>query len=371
MKNKSSSRYKTISTILLPLILTLSACGGGGSDDTPPETAEEPNYSKTELINDLAQVISNKFTNTQSQFATLNSSTIEFCTDINNNNNNNNNNDNFITLQNHWKAAENSWQQVQGLGLGPMLTNDARLKIDYYLLKPDPTELAEDINEILASSDDINLIAIQVQGLPALEYLLFRDNALANIQSNANRHCQLLTAISSNIDSLMTGIESQWQTNGSYYQTFTNADLVAESLENLLRPLVEHLQIVQANKLNNAAVDDAFVESGLAQHSIENIRNNLSLIQDLTHISNDSGLSYFLEDNDFNSVQDRFNTRLASAINLANQSSDSLVSLKQSAEGQVEIANLENAIAQMLEVLANEVAESLDVFLGFNFNDGD
>ncbi|MBX2858209.1 MAG: imelysin family protein [Cellvibrionaceae bacterium] len=382
--------HTCLSTIALAGCLALVACGGGGGSSTPSSAASSGSssssstsnsssgsggngstYSKTVFITDAATVLSTNYNALNIAVADLNTTTGNFCGDTSSE-------AEFTALQDNWRRAMNRWQSLQGINFGPAEDSVRRSRMAFY--PADRNQLASRINDLIAGTDSIdeNAIAeksVDLQGLVALEQILFRSDALATINAAdaSIRYCQLLQAIAANLLTMTTEINTLWAADAAYFSSFTRAENTEQSLEDLFGGLVEHFQIIENNKLRQPAVGNSGdIESPLAKTSMENIAANLSALEQFMFMDEDSGIDQLLEvsgDNSelLNDITTRINTLKAALAN----NDTSVVDLAATTAGSAQLETLAESVRDVLEKFATDIAIALDVFIGFNGADGD
>ncbi|OYY86033.1 MAG: peptidase M75, Imelysin, partial [Rhizobiales bacterium 35-66-30] len=123
------------------------------------------------------------------------------------------------TLTRDFRAAGDAWAQVSFVTFGPVIL---ALRADRFNLFPDKRNaVSRSIPELLADPDDARLqadrfprLSAAVQGLPALERVLFEPNAAQDLVSGpqAARRCQLGAAIALNLATIAKEIRTGWGT---------------------------------------------------------------------------------------------------------------------------------------------------------------
>jgi predicted lipoprotein len=117
---------------------------------------------------------------------------------------------NLKTAQQAFHLAAIFWARVQFFSSGPVSEHQRAVRIEYW---PDKRNVVgRQLNDVLAKRDPAALepqrfatTSVGVQGLPALERLLFDDDALANLAAAApgrDFRCKLLAAIGGNLDEI-------------------------------------------------------------------------------------------------------------------------------------------------------------------------
>lgn len=274
-------------------------------------------------------------------------------------------------------VAAQSWQRVQGINFGPVNDELRRYRIAFYPLNPDT--LVNRIDNLIAGTDVLTASFLanktaDIQGLSALEKILFQALAFETVSAapTSERYCSLLAAITSNLHNISMVVSNQWQSGGDYYSQFVLEENNEQSLESWFGSVAEHLEIIKNAKLLQVAIgSSADIETPLAQTSIDNIKNNFQYFLDAFYMNDESGVDYLLE-----SVQGGvelldLTTQADVLTALLSANTQSLVELSQSDAGVEDIEALGQAVHELLESFAIDVAGAVDVYIGFNGADGD
>jgi len=207
-------------------------------------------------------------------------------------------------------AAVAAWSNVEILRFGP-ITEDRRHERLFYW--PDPKGLGErQIKDMLAKREEtvtrVDALAgksLALQGLPALEYLLYGDGAetLAEGAGDGAFRCAFARAVAANVQTIAKSVVEDWREGSPYDKAFLSpgpADPIyrapKEVTLDLFKSLTSGLELVRDQKLGKplgAAPDEAkprlapFWRSGL---SLANAAGNLSGVRALFAKGGFSGL---------------------------------------------------------------------------------
>ena len=379
-----SLRKISITVFLFSAVVGLAACGGGGgggnsggptsgsssSSTSSGSSSSSGGYAKADLALDFSVLIRSGYADLDTRFTELATATTTFCGDTSSE-------ENFDALKTSWQNAMQAWQYMQGINFGPIDEDTRRYRIAFYPL--DQAQLDTRILDLINGTDEISqeLVAgsaVSLQGLVALERIYFKTDALMfiNVPSDTARYCALVSAITSNLTSISAPVLDAWQSGGSYALPFTNSANVETSLEDWFGSVVEHLQIIEDTKLRSAGgMNEGDIESPLAQSSLLNIDNNIAFIEAAFRIENDAGIEAILNAANATAVATELQARLNILRIALDARSGTLVELRGSDAGVTELEAIADAVHQVLEYMAVEVAEALDVFIGFNGADGD
>lgn len=342
---------------------------GSSSSSSGSSSGSLSTYSKHDLVIDLADQIAIGYENFDVEAKALKSQADIFCADSENDTE-------FSTLQGNWQSTMLAWQYVQGVSFGP-ITEDFRNQRIFFYPVPNREDSQEKIDSFISGPDEITLAFIQGksstrQGLIALEYVLFRDDALTLINQkdtggNKLKACQLITSIAENITTMTTPTAEAW--NGDFYDTFTATTNLDSSLEDWFGGQAELFLLIEGSKLTTTSLSD--IETPLAQTSILNIKENLRFFQTAFIMNESTGIDQALNDQGSSAITDTMLERLNTLQALLSTTDNSAVLLNTSEEGKVELQTISKAVRDAGEDLGIDVAETLNVFIGFNSVDGD
>ncbi len=126
-------------------------------------------------------------------------------------------------------AVTDRWAAIQHIRFGPIEDEDRYLRIEFW---PDKKNIvSRHLSRLLAAQDAAALdpktfaeTSVAVQGLPALERLLFDDDAEAAFVAKtpaADYRCRVTTRIAANLADIGADMAAAWQPNGIFYKIFT------------------------------------------------------------------------------------------------------------------------------------------------------
>ena len=187
-----NKQFKWISFIALTIV---TICLYGCKDDTK-EPEEE--FKKAELLTNVADnyIIPN-YIELKSRINLLQLNWSSFLS--------NPNQANLDIVKNNLLAANEQYQRVKPLNFGPGMTNDLVMALGVF--PTDTAQITDQITSGIYNLDDAD--TRDTQGFDALVYLLFRNNALALIQSSAATQ-NYITAVIIRMNDKVTATLSQW-----------------------------------------------------------------------------------------------------------------------------------------------------------------
>lgn len=286
--------------------------------------------------------------------------------------------DKLSQLQQQYHAAMDAWQGVQHLQFGPITYFNWNFRLQYW---PDDNGTgSRQLDALIAAGDAAALQpeqfgqqSVGVQGLPALERLLFTENSLDELQGQPYR-CQLVQAITRNIDEIGAGVHQRWVEE--FRSTVASADERGffESSEDatidFLKSVVESVRRVQTQKLQDvigesqAAARARRAESWRADRSLRNLQLNVAALR-TTFNASMPALNTVLLPADIAGINagfDKVEQSLAAApeFNAALTNAEGWTALKQS----------QDELGTLFELL-EAALKNTDLYLGFNSLDGD
>lgn len=268
-----------------------------------------------------------------------------------------------------------AWSRLAFLRFGP-LQEDNRYERLYFW--PDPRGLVvRQMRPLLAegeggpTDDDIATHSVAVQGLPALELILFGDAANNGVPGTAA--CRHARAVAANVLVIASAVQQEWQPEGAFGRRFLAPGdsnpyyrSAAERNNEIVKALAGGLQFIEAAELapllpsgDKVALRRApFWRSGL---TFLHVKEHLQGIADFyrsTGFSLPGGQQW--AQNAWLAEMDR---AIALSGELAGQAPDEWQA------GRIEV--LEMMIENARGILVEDVAPGLGVTIGFNALDGD
>lgn len=280
------------------------------------------------------------------------------------------------------------WMAVEHVRIGPMESGLSRQRLYFW---PDfRGRGARQLSRLLAGGDEARIVdgrlaadSVAVQGLPALEQLLF-DAAPADFgtAAAATFRCRLAAAIATNVAGITRAVHDGWTTGDPAFREVFVAPATVEThfLEprqttgELFQGLYESLKVVEQLKLRKPMGDDAKdadirrFESWRSGRTGRNLAFNLAAMEALYT----GGLARLLEDD---AVGRALDERMGNAFAAARTAIDLLVGrLPEAArtpEGHVELELAATYVAVLIQLTGGELAPAIGLTTGFNSLDGD
>ncbi len=208
---------------------------------------------------------------------------------------------NFIAAKAAFAATVRAWSRIEIVRVGPVIENN---RFEHILFYPDRKGLAlKQIQSAIASNDDsftkaegLRQKSVAMQGLGALEYVLYGTGAQSLPTEKDSFRCHYGTAVAGNVESLALelttawdkpgGIQDAWKKPGPNNEIFRDAP---EAVTGLLGILVHGTETVRDERIETfykpatgkiAAKQALFWRSGLTFASmaanVEGVRDLLT-----------------------------------------------------------------------------------------------
>jgi uncharacterized protein len=305
----------------------------------------------------------------------------------------------FADSQRQWREAMDRWMAISVLQFGPLQADDRRLRIQAWPIRKNL--LKKQIRGLLkqpgpVTEQVIHEGSVALQGLPALEFLLYQPGASEMII--AGQACTALIPIAAHLRLIANQLKADWL--GEYGRKFSrpdnDPDVVKGFLDEFLNGLVTALQQIKRRKLseplglsgNGANVIE--LESYTSQTSLNNIRYNLlaiiaylrgSAIHSFTADKQTPGVGQVVDGFGVDDFLEENNPEGATIIYLTDQLAiieKTLASLDGHLERFVEdkqfagkVSELYQQVSMLQNIVEKQVFTDLGITRDFNSEDGD
>ncbi|MDD3445509.1 MAG: imelysin family protein [Zavarzinia sp.] len=286
-----------------------------------------------------------------------------------------------------YAAASDAWQGVQHLRFGP---SELFMRSSRLMFWPDPrNNVGRQLDALLAKKDPatfdpeaLQKQSVAVQGLPALERLLYGDDAadLAGDGDDARLRRAAIAGIAAVIEIQARGADDDWRGGDVAYAKLMKTAgpknefyrTASEVTVELFKAFHLALEVVADRKLTKALGESAdkarprLLEQWRSGRALDNIRIDLHAAADLWH----AGMSDVVRDRDpalAKEVEDALAATIATAAAIAPPLDEALADPARRPAVEHLAAQAEAAKT----LLANRVAPVLGIPLGFNALDGD
>ena len=288
-------------------------------------------------------------------------------------------------LQAAFGVTMDAWQDIQHVRFGPI---DWFFRSQRFAFWPDPRnaigkQMAELLSKHQSGSVDPDLLAkgsVAIQGLPALERLIFGEDA-NKLKSGADAayRCRYVEAIATNLAQIAKDTQAAWKDGGAKAFAAVMQDTARpdapyrepqEATLELFKTLYLAVELAADHKLARplgAALKDArprLAESWRSEHSLRNIQRNLAAAQDLYL----NGFSAAVSDKAVDAaVRDGF----ARSVAAADAIRVPLETAVQDAKVRPQVEALVAELLALKKLLGDRLPPALDIPVGFNALDGD
>lgn len=282
---------------------------------------------------------------------------------------------NLIALKDSYQQTMQAWQSVQHIQFGPITYFNWNYRMQYW---PDERgATGRQLDALIASQDRAVLASdsfarqsVGVQGLPALERILYQEDAQSVFQNN-DYLCALTQTIARNINEISAGVTQRWvdeyralvldPIEGGFYEDAE--DLSIDFLKSLQEAIAKMRDLKLAPVLGEslASARNRSAESWRSATSLANIKTNLMSYEALF-----SAYTEAFYEEDVAAVNAVFADLTLSLAAL----SDSLTDALQDEAQYAQLQTLQTEVEALHEALETAL-KNTDLYLGFNSLDGD
>lgn len=291
--------------------------------------------------------------------------------------------DGFAAVRVAYESVSDAWMQAQFFRLGPLGGQQRAERFAYWperrpiidkqlsalLARTDPDALAD---------DKFGQSSVAVQGLPALERLLYGDAARQVLSAGPEQKARIavIKAIAHNLNNLAQELTAAWEKALSDPKTaaqpFTQDP--NEAAAQLYAGLNTGLQIVSDQKIaapRGQTIDKAkpkSAEQWRSGRSLNNIKLNLQALRGA--MLDKSGFASLLPA-DQATLRDEIAIAFDEALAAADAAPEPLDATVADAEGRKKIGALLVAVNHIRDILRQKVPPAIGISIGFNELDGD
>lgn len=295
----------------------------------------------------------------------------------------------LAALRNRWVGAMNGWEGIQSIQFGPVIEDNQSWKVQFW---PDRKNLiARKTEQFVKGDEAITLPAVQeasvvIQGLSAMEYLLYDKPAEKLLSDEGQPYCDHLSTAATNLHQVADFLYQRWHPKGgNYLGTWQSPgpDNLAYPDKNaaigaLIETLVYGLERIKRDKLerplglSNAGQANPFLlEWWRSKQSREAILINLHSLQLLYSAGDGAGLEELLRHRDKEELSRQVTALFDQAISATASIEGSLSENHSEAANRSAINTLHQTLGELLAAFKREIPATLGITLGFNANDGD
>ena len=292
-------------------------------------------------------------------------------------------------------AAMQDWEAIQHVRFGPVEFFSRASRIYFW---PDPrASAAKQLDDLLAKEDSNALApdsfaksSVAVQGFPALEILLYGDDAGAKLAAGTAAgayRCAVLVTIARNLQVMGRELDEEWRSGADPYGALLDRagpdDLrfrhASEVTIELFKALYGDIELIADHKLarplgaSAQAARPRLAEAWRSRQSLANIQRNLAAAQAMYDGENGSGgFSAFLRDVVGDGTLDTLMKRaFAQTLATANGIAVPLEEGIAKAPSRAQFDTLAREAKALKALLVQRLAPALGIPVGFNQLDGD
>lgn len=285
-----------------------------------------------------------------------------------------------------------SWQAIQHVRFGPAELFMRSMRMAFW---PDPRDTAgRQLEQVLAKRDKSAIDpkgfadhSVAVQGFPALERLLYDDDAekalLAKDAGGAFR-CAFAAAVAQNLKTVAADLVRDWTEGARPFAKIVaegNADpyrTPKESTLELFKCLHTAVELVADHKLKKPLgpvvkrARPKLAESWRSRHSLANVRTNMAAAEAMYLGEGGAGFSAFVKSvAGKKDLDDLLRRAFAQTRGTAASVEGSLAEAIVAKDERPKVERLQTEAAALKAILAKDLTAALGIPLGFNALDGD
>jgi uncharacterized protein len=294
--------------------------------------------------------------------------------------------ENLNATRSAFRGAVESWSRMEWLRLGPVMSEN---RLERILFFPDRKGTGrKQIEAAIASrQDEVTEVAtlaaqsVAMQGLGALEFILFGSGSDALAAPDASHRCAFASAAAENLVALSSEIFAGWQDGAGLVEVFLKPApgnplfrTDQEALNLLLAQMIHGLEAIRDTRMNafldreNPGRDRPksalFWRSGM---TLPSIRADL---EGLEALFNESGIEIVSKDS-APRLADSIRFEFRQAIRTARDLEAPVGDLLADPETREKLLYLDYAIRIIIGHLDQEFAQAGGLAVGFSFGDGD
>ncbi|MFD2230821.1 imelysin family protein [Alkalimarinus sediminis] len=291
----------------------------------------------------------------------------------------------LATSKKAYNLTMDAWQGIQHIRFGPVEIMMRNFSLQYW---PDKkNHIGKHLDRLISSHDEVLLdgdgfyrLGISVKGLPAIERLLYGNDALAKLKADPFR-CKVNVRISAYIAEVGRDIVTEWGTvmRPHFVNINSEDDYFEEELEAsilILKALVEPLEVIRDLKIDRPLgksakkVNYKRLESWRSARSLRNIELNIAALDELFSgdgSKNDqASVQHLLKPDEAKAIAAQFKALEAQLKSIASPLKDSI----RTEEGRKSLLETSDMITRLHDNLEKTLAAN-GIHLGFNSRDGD
>lgn len=291
-------------------------------------------------------------------------------------------------LKRAYNGAADAWQGVQHFRFGPM---ELLLRTQRVAFWPDPRNaVGRQLAEVIAARDSAALTPqafaqgrVTIQGLPAMERLLYDDSAVAKLENGpeAGFRCEMLRAIARNLAGIGADMRREWRDGAKPYarvMTTYGPDAhyrsAQEATLDLFKSLYTAVEIVADHKLGKplgtslADARPALAEAVRSGRSLRNVQLDLEAGAALYRVGMEAYVRDVAKDPALaGQIAQAFDKAVADAKAIPMP----VEAAVRDSSGRAAVEKTQRDAAALKTLLAQKLSPALGIPVGFNALDGD
>lgn len=285
-----------------------------------------------------------------------------------------------------WRTAMLSWQVLQVVNFGPVQDGNQAWRVQFW---PDThNRVGQKVEALLEDETPIDAATLAqgnvlVQGLSALEYVLFDPSLAAPEQFDNPRVCLFLQAAAANTQGVAEQLLQEWSPEGgNYLKTFLSpgkGNLAFPETSDVLAALVGAI-VTSMEKIKNKELGEPFggrpnsgrinpyrLELWRSQLSLQAMQAELAANEELFRV----GVLPVLEAQGHKDLADRITAAFKDSREHLAPLPAPLFTQLQEPDALPLLQAAWDSLGRLLPLLKTELPTALQVHLGFNSSDGD
>ncbi|CAE6904484.1 imelysin family protein [Vibrio sp. B1FLJ16] len=270
-------------------------------------------------------------------------------------------------VKQQWHETMRAWMALQGQERGPARALEQSWNVQFWPDKKNTTgrKMSSLINADHAwISEQISTQSVTVQGLGALEWLLYDESS--TLATN-DLTCSTGVSIAQNLQDKAQIIADSWAQNP--WKSLKKTEWESEYISLLSNQLEYSMKKLSRPMAKIGHPRPYFSESWRSGTSLANLKANLQSMQAL-YLANGSGLDSLLREQGKVELADRVARQFELTLDTWPEE-QSLFTALQTVDGYRNVLAQYNKLEQLKYLIHEEVAIELGVVIGFNATDGD
>lgn len=277
-------------------------------------------------------------------------------------------------LNAQWLQAYQDWQAIRLVDFGPIEVDSRAWQLQFW---PDRknlvgTRMASRLSQHTdgqpqpVTQADIDNAGVAEQGFPALEYLLY-DEAMDGHQLGDPLPCSLLQSISAHLADTSAALSVDWTDFGEHYLATDNYTTATLHGAMQLLDSLEDKRLGEPLGMMGSPANHYLAEAWRSDASVALITGSLHGLQQ----GFAPGLRQLLESHQQDELADAFEAQLSDTTDQAESLQSGIATGLENDQALAQLTTLYIEVAQLRELLNQQVAVALGVVRGFNSSDGD